>query len=218
MRPTIGTRSVFIVAGILLGLSSVAVAISSAGAASGVEGHVSIVASQTPAFPGDAPDPDVVYSNGTYYAFTTGTPLGNRIQALVDTSGNPATGWGSYTGVNHGSTALPTAPAWETPNTQTSPGVFSYGGHWVMFYDAVRQSPCRRQRLQLPFGGDGAFIDSERPGFHRLVGRASVLRARRGVGPQPVRRPCHRRGVPALEVQRRQLIAAIPGLVRPAQR
>jgi hypothetical protein len=101
-----------------------------------VQSHVSIVVSQTPAFPGDAPDPDIVSSGGTYYAFTTGTPLGNNLQALIDTTGNPTTGWRSYTGQSFGSTALPVPPSWETPNTQTSPGVFSYGGHWVMFYDA----------------------------------------------------------------------------------
>ena len=101
-----------------------------------MQSHVSIVASETPAFPGDAPDPDIIYLGGTYYAFTTGTPMGNHLQALIDTSGNPATGWRSYTGQPYGSTALPTAPAWQTKDTQTSPGVFSYGGHWVMFYDA----------------------------------------------------------------------------------
>jgi hypothetical protein len=100
------------------------------------QGHVSVVASQTPAFAGDAPDPDIVYSDSTYYAFTTGTALGNHLQALVDTSGSPASGWRSYTGQSFGSSALPVTPTWETPNTQTSPGVFFYGGHWVMFYDA----------------------------------------------------------------------------------
>jgi hypothetical protein len=95
--------------------------------------HVSFTASPSPAYAGDAADPDLLYSGGTYYAFTTGTPLGNHIQAL--TSGSPASGWQPYTGGN-GSSALPSPPAWETTNTQTSPGVFFYGGHWVMFYDA----------------------------------------------------------------------------------
>ena len=105
-----------------------------AGSPGSSDGHVSVIVSQTPAFAGDAPDPDVLYSGGTYYAFTTGTPLGNHIQVL--TSGNPATGWGSYNGLPFGSSALPAPPAWETVNTQTSPGVFSYGGHEVMWYDA----------------------------------------------------------------------------------
>ena len=91
-----------------------------------------------PAYAGDAGDPDVLESGGVYYAFTTGTALGNHIQALVDTTGSPESGWHSYTGLPYGSTALPTTPAWEEPNTQTSPGVFDYGGHWVMFYDAAQ--------------------------------------------------------------------------------
>ncbi len=103
--------------------------------APGALGHVSVIVSQTPAFAGDAPDPDIVYSGGTYYAFTTGTPLGNHLQALVDTTGNPTTGWRSYTG-GFGSSALPAVPSWEQMDTQTSPGVFFYGGHWVMWYDA----------------------------------------------------------------------------------
>jgi hypothetical protein len=91
-----------------------------------------------PAYNGDAGDPDVLESDGTYYAFTTGTALGNHLQALVDTSGNPQSGWGSYTGKTFGSTALPNVPSWEQVNTQTSPGVFFFDGHWVMFYDAAQ--------------------------------------------------------------------------------
>ncbi|HEX4175705.1 MAG TPA: family 43 glycosylhydrolase [Acidimicrobiales bacterium] len=98
------------------------------------QAHVGFAPSPSPAFAGDAPDPDVVYSNGTYYAFTTGTPLGNHIQALI--SASPASGFGSYTGQPFGSTALPGVPGWQQVNTQTSPGVFFYGGHWVMWYDA----------------------------------------------------------------------------------
>jgi hypothetical protein len=90
----------------------------------------------SPSFDANAGDPDVVFSNGVYYAFTTGTALGNHIQALVNTSGNPAGAYGSYTGHSYGSTALATTPAWQQPNTQTSPGVASIGGHWVMWYDA----------------------------------------------------------------------------------
>jgi hypothetical protein len=88
----------------------------------------------TAAFNGDAGDPDVVRSGSTYFAFTTGTPLGNHIQALVSTA--PSSGWHSYTGKAYGSSALPNAPSWEQDNTQTSPGVVDYDHHWVMFYDA----------------------------------------------------------------------------------
>jgi hypothetical protein len=85
---------------------------------------------------GDAADPQVVYSGGTYYAFTTGNALGNNIAALVSTS--PDSGFGPYTGGCFGSTALPDPSPWEQSNTQTSPGVFQYDGHWVMFYDAAQ--------------------------------------------------------------------------------
>jgi hypothetical protein len=120
-------------------LASGLIAVPGPVAAAHVKGaHVSFAPSPSPAFAGDAPDPDLLYSGGTYYAFTTGTPLGNHIQAL--TSASPSAGWGSYTGHPFGSTALPSPPSWETANTQTSPGVFFYGGHWVMWYDAS-QSP-----------------------------------------------------------------------------
>jgi hypothetical protein len=92
----------------------------------------------SPAFAGDAGAPDVVYSVGTYFAFSTGTPLGNHIQALESQS--PSSGYHGYTGQSYGSTALASPPGWETVNTQTSPGVFFWGGRWLMYYDAA-QSP-----------------------------------------------------------------------------
>jgi Glycosyl hydrolases family 43 len=85
---------------------------------------------------GDAADPQVIESDGTYYAFTTGNALGNNIAALVSSS--PNSGFGPYTGKCYGSTALANPSSWEAPNTQTSPGVFYYDGHWVMFYDAAQ--------------------------------------------------------------------------------
>jgi hypothetical protein len=94
--------------------------------------------STVPSYGGDAGDPDVVDAGGTFYAFTTGTPLGNHLQALVDTSGSPTSGWHSYTGLPYGSTALPNVPSWEAMNTQTSPGVFAFDNQWVMFYDAAQ--------------------------------------------------------------------------------
>jgi hypothetical protein len=97
-------------------------------------------ATGTPAynFPssGDAADPQIVASGGTYYAFTTGNALGNNLAALVSSS--PNSGFHPYTNGCSGSTALPSPSPWEAANTQTSPGVFNYGGHWVMFYDAAQ--------------------------------------------------------------------------------
>ncbi len=76
-------------------------------------------------------------SGSTYYAFTTGTALGNHIQVLVDTSGSSTSDWRSTTGQNHGSSALPVVPSWEQIDTQTSPGVFYWNGRWIMYYDAA---------------------------------------------------------------------------------
>ncbi len=126
---------------LLLAFVGVTAAISSAvGAASATpaphaaaQSHVIFTPSPSPAYANDAGDPDPLFSGGTYYAFTTGTTLGNHIQALTST--NPTSGWQPYTG-GSGSSALPNPPSWEAVDTQTSPGVFFYGGHWVMFYDA----------------------------------------------------------------------------------
>ena len=101
-------------------------------------GGITIAEAGSPAFNGDAPDPDVVRDGADYYAFTTGTVLGNHLQALIDTSGSPESGWRSYTGTAFGSTALPVIPEWEQVNTQTSPGVFFWGGQWLMYYDAAQ--------------------------------------------------------------------------------
>src|ERR1700678_4110024 len=80
-------------------------------AAAAVQSHSTVAFKSslpaTPTYNGDAGDPDVIESAGTYYAFTTGTALGNHIQALVDTSGSPQSGWRSYTGQTYGSTGLP---------------------------------------------------------------------------------------------------------------
>jgi hypothetical protein len=84
---------------------------------------------------GDAPDPDVVDDDGTYYAFTTGTATGNHLQALVSRS--PTAGYQPFSGTCYWSSALPLLPGWEQVNTQTSPGVFFYDGRWIMFYDAA---------------------------------------------------------------------------------
>jgi hypothetical protein len=147
---------------------------------------VTVSPSTTPAFAGDAGDPDVVYSAGTYFAFTTGTPMGNHIQALV--SGSPSSGYHSYTGTAYGSTALADPPGWETTNTQTSPGVFDWGGHWLMYYDAAHL----------------------RRGAHLPVDRIDRS--------EPLRRPGVRQGLPRLEAERRRIGQRGDDLVTTAER
>jgi putative cell wall-binding protein len=100
-----------------------------------------VTAVSTPAWDDDGPDPDVVRIDGTWWAFTTGTTWGNNLGAL--TSGAPNTGWRTVTGRTFGSTALSSVPGWQQPGSQWAPGVFSYGGHYVMWYAARLRSSGR---------------------------------------------------------------------------
>jgi len=119
------------------GLVGTTVAVSGGTAGAQGNGAISIQPTDPPAYDVDAPDPAIVRDGSVYYAFTTGTDRGNNLQALVDTSGSPLSGWNTYTGTTSGSSALPFPPAWETPSTQTSPGVFHWNGKWIMYYDAA---------------------------------------------------------------------------------
>jgi hypothetical protein len=144
----------------------------------------SVTPSTTPAFAGDAGDPDVVYSAGTYFAFTTGTPLGNHIQALV--SASPSSGYHSYTGTSFGSTALVSPPAWQTSNTQTSPGVFDWGGHWLMYYDAAQApngSDTGHDCISVAVGG--ATLSPSSPQFTDTSGGGLICQATGSIDPSP---------------------------------
>ena len=99
---------------------------------------VTVSATATPAYRGDAPDPDVVLAGSTYFAFTTGTRLASYLQVLCDSSGSPASGWVPCPGFPFGASALPSPPAWEALGTQNAPGVYDFGGTWIMFYTAAR--------------------------------------------------------------------------------
>ena len=94
-----------------------------------------VTPSATPAYPDDGADPDLFRLGSTYYAFTTGTTWGNRIGVLSST--NPMSGWATITGHPYGSTAFGSTPSWQQDNTQTSPGVYQWGGRFIMFYDAL---------------------------------------------------------------------------------
>jgi ribosomal protein L24E len=92
----------------------------------------------------DASDPDVVRFGSTYYAYTTGTTWGNHIGIL--TSSRPNTGWNTITGTEFGSSAFPAIPPgtsirpWQVNTSQHAPGVFFFGGRYVMFYTAQTTS------------------------------------------------------------------------------
>ncbi len=97
----------------------------------------------------------MVLSGSTYYAFTTGTALGNHLQALVDTSGSPTVGMAILHRPDYGSSALPAVPAWEQADTQTSPGVLLLGREVAPLLRRRPGRPRRRYRVGLPVGGHG---------------------------------------------------------------
>jgi hypothetical protein len=97
----------------------------------------------TTAFPFDAPDPDVVYAGGRYYAYTTGSWWGNYIGIL--TSDTPQGPWHPLPGVPVSSAFRPVdltrAPAsWQVNHTQLAPGVFRWNGRWIMYYTAQKKT------------------------------------------------------------------------------
>ena len=98
---------------------------------------VTVTTPASPAYAADAPDPDVVHNGSTYFAFSTGTRLAGYIQVLCNSSGSTADGWALCPGVPFGGSALPSPPAWQALGTQNAPGVYAWGGAWVMFYTAA---------------------------------------------------------------------------------
>jgi hypothetical protein len=81
---------------------------------------------QNPLTPDDAPDPDIVSVNGTYYAFTTGGTFGHiqELQStdLADWTPVPSPG------------PLAAEPTWVNPGLEWAPSVAEMDGTWVMFY------------------------------------------------------------------------------------
>jgi putative cell wall-binding protein len=104
----------------------------------GTPRSISVAQSATPAWGEEGPDPDIVRFGTTWYAYTTGTTWGNNIGVL--TSSSPNSGWHTITGKPYGSTALAGIPSWQRPNAQWAPGVFAYGGRYVLFYAAQTRS------------------------------------------------------------------------------
>jgi len=101
-----------------------------------VAGSPRVAGTASPAWADDGPDPSLLRVGHQYYAYTTGTTWGNRIGVLV--SDRPDAGWRTTTGREHGSTALPSVPGWQVPDTQWAPAVYRYAGRYVMFYAAQR--------------------------------------------------------------------------------
>lgn len=102
-----------------------------------VPGAPAVSPTASPAWNDDGPDPSLLRVGHRYYAYTTGTTWGNRIGVLE--SDRPDAGWGTTTGTSYGSTALPSVPDWQVPDTQWAPAVYRYAGRYVLFYAAQRR-------------------------------------------------------------------------------
>lgn len=98
------------------------------------ERPVSVAPAPDPVYPDDAPDPQILRVGSTWFMYTTGTTWGNRIGVLTSTSAT--SGWRTVNGRSTGSTALPSIPSWQQPDTQWAPGVYAWGGRYIMFYAA----------------------------------------------------------------------------------
>jgi hypothetical protein len=143
-------RGISIVPALTLGLLIGGMAIVAGPATPAAAAVVPVVSpSSIAALPLDAPDPDIVLSNGTFYAFTTGSNWGNQIGIATTSNTDPQVGWHVLSDLPYGSSAFPadgdSSPpaAWEVNDTPTSPGVFQWAGQWIMYYDAVDASNGR---------------------------------------------------------------------------
>ena len=143
-RPAAGRHNAIVILGVMAGLLTVGLVAAPAYAF----GPVSVESPpQSPAFvpnwshttqDENAPDPDVNRFGNTYYAYTTGTTWGNRLGILRSSS--PNTNYRTKTNSQFGSTALPSPPSWQVPNTQNAPGVFKVGSRYIMYYTAQTTS------------------------------------------------------------------------------
>ena len=93
--------------------------ISAGGVASAASGTF-----QTPAYPGDFPDPTVILVGATYWAYATGSG-GTNLQVM---SSPDLKSWSPP------SDPLPTLPAWASPGLTWAPDVVEIEGSFVMYY------------------------------------------------------------------------------------
>lgn len=115
-----------------------------------------------PSYPGDFPDPSVVWDAGSasYWAYSTQSGFTN-IQVM---SGTAAGTWSLV------SDALPRLPSWAAWGYTWAPSVEKIGGRWVMWY-STRDAASGRQCLSVATATQprGPFVDSSaRPAICQL--------------------------------------------------
>ena len=217
IRGTMGRAGTGVGALLLLGASLIVPqVIGPTGAAAAATAHVVVGPSPTPAFvppacgtgtpaynyegSGDAADPQVVYSGGTYYAFTTGNALGNNIAALVSSS--PNSGYGPYTHklLRIDGPAEPFAVG-ATQHTDLA-GSLSVRRP---LGDVLRRGAVGTrvgQRVRLPRRGKGGLHLGHGRAIRRRVQRADRVSTDRIHRPRALRRPQYRHRLSRLEAER----------------
>lgn len=79
---------------------------------------------QAPVYSGDFPDPSVLYVDGSYWAYSTGS-AGRNLQVM---SSPDLRTWSSPVD------PLPVLPSWASAGRTWAPGVIPLGGQYVMYY------------------------------------------------------------------------------------
>lgn len=106
---------------------------------------------QTPAFPGDFPDPVVIVADGRYWAYSTGSG-GRNLQVISSTD---MRNWSAP------ADPLPALPPWASAGLTWAPGVMQFGSLFVMYY-TVHDPALGRQCISVATSVDpaGPFVDS----------------------------------------------------------
>jgi beta-xylosidase len=105
-----------------------------------------------PAYPKDFPDPSVLVSQGTYWAYSTGSGGRNlQVMSSSDLAHWPATP----------SDPLPVLPAWASVGLTWAPSVVELDGRYLMYY-TVRQTASARQCVSVASASSpaGPFTDA----------------------------------------------------------
>jgi beta-xylosidase len=104
-----------------------------------------------PVYASDFPDPSILLSGGTYWAYSTGS-AGRNLQVM--SSSNLLT-WSNPTD------PLPSLPTWASAGRTWSPGVMQIAGQFVMYY-TVRSTALAMQCISVATSNtpQGPFTDS----------------------------------------------------------
>jgi beta-xylosidase len=127
---------------------AVAIGTALAPAPAGAVTHQPAALSQAPAYPRDFPDPFVLYADGAYWAYSTGSG-GRNLQVM---SSPDLVHWTAPVD------PLPTTrlPSWASIGSTWAPGVIRVGGQFVMYYtvhDVAAGRQCISTAVSATPGG-----------------------------------------------------------------